>query len=57
MENGLIRRVIGPVVDVQFPSGKIPDIYNAIEVKLKDRKIVMEVVQHIGDNSVRCVSL
>ena len=57
MENGIIRRVIGPVVDVQFPSGKIPDIYNAIEVKLKDRKIVMEVVQHIGDNSVRCVSL
>ena len=57
MENGIIRRVIGPVVDVQFPSGKMPDIYNAIEVKLKDRKIVMEVVQHIGDNSVRCVSL
>ena len=57
MENGIIRKVIGPVVDVQFPSGKMPDIYNAIEVKLGDRKIVMEVVQHIGDNSVRCVSL
>ncbi len=57
MENGIIRKVIGPVVDVQFPSGKMPDIYNAIEVKLEDRKIVMEVVQHIGDNSVRCVSL
>ncbi len=57
MENGIIRKVIGPVVDVQFPSGKMPDIYNAIEVKLADRKIVMEVVQHIGDNSVRCVSL
>ncbi len=57
MENGIIRKVIGPVVDVQFPSGKMPDIYNAIEVKLDDRKIVMEVVQHIGDNSVRCVSL
>ncbi len=57
MENGIIRRVIGPVVDVQFPSGKMPDIYNAIEVKLEDRKIVMEAVQHIGDNSVRCISL
>ena len=57
MENGRIRRVIGPVVDVQFPSGRMPDIYNAIEVTLEDRKIVMEVVQHIGDNSVRCVSL
>ncbi len=57
MENGIIRRVIGPVVDVQFPSGKMPDIYNAIEVKLEDRKVVMEAVQHIGDNSVRCISL
>ncbi len=57
MENGIVRRVIGPVVDVQFPSGKMPDIYNAIEVKLSDRKIVMEAVQHIGDNSVRCISL
>ena len=57
MENGIIRRVIGPVVDVQFPSGKLPDIYNAIEVNLDDYKIVMEAVQHIGDNSVRCISL
>ena len=57
MENGIIRRVIGPVVDVQFPSGRMPDIYNAIEVQLEDRKVVMEAVQHIGDNSVRCISL
>ena len=57
MENGIIRRVIGPVVDVQFPSGKLPDIYNAIEVNLDDHKIVLEAVQHIGDNSVRCISL
>ena len=57
MENGIIRRVIGPVVDVQFPSGKLPDIYNAIEVNLDDHKIVMEAVQHIGDNSARCISL
>ncbi len=57
MENGIVRRVIGPVVDVQFPSGKMPDIYNAIEVQLEGRKVVMEAVQHIGDNSVRCISL
>lgn len=57
MENGIVKRVIGPVVDVQFPSGKKPDIYNAIEIKLEDRKIVMEAVQHLGDNSVRCISL
>ncbi len=57
MENGIVRRVIGPVVDVQFPSGKLPDIYNAIEIQLEDRKITLEAVQHIGDNSVRCISL
>ncbi len=57
MENGIVRRVIGPVVDVQFPSGRMPEIYNAIEVELPDRKIVMETVQHLGDNTVRCISL
>lgn len=57
MENGVVRRVIGPVVDVQFPAGKMPDIYNAIEIQLDGRKIVMEAVQHLGDNSVRCISL
>lgn len=57
MENGIVRRVIGPVVDVQFPSGRLPEIYNAIEIELEDRKVVMEAVQHIGDNSARCISL
>jgi len=57
MENGIVRRVIGPVVDVQFPSGRLPEIYNAIEIKLEDRKIVMEAVQLIGNDSVRCISL
>ena len=57
MENGIVRRVIGPVVDVQFPSGKLPDIYNAIEIQHEGRKIVMEAVRHLGDNSVRCISL
>ena len=57
METGIVRRVIGPVVDVQFPTGKLPDIYNAIEVTIGDRKIVMETVQQLGENTVRCVSL
>ena len=57
METGIVRRVIGPVVDVAFPAGSLPDIYNAIEVQLDDRKVVMEAVQQLGDNSVRCVSL
>ena len=55
MENGIVRRVIGPVVDVQFPSGRMPELYNAIEIQLEDRKVVMEAVQLIGDNSARCI--
>ena len=43
MKNGIVRRVTGPVVDVQFPAGHLPDIYNAIEIQLEDRKVVMAV--------------
>lgn len=57
MENGIVKRVIGPVVDVQFPAGKLPEINNAIEVHAGKRRIVMEAVQQLGDNAVRCISL
>ena len=57
MENGIVKRVIGPVVDVQFPAGKLPEINNAIEVHAGQRRIVMEAVQQLGDNAVRCISL
>lgn len=57
MKHGIVRRVTGPVVDVQFPAGHLPEIYNAIEIQLEDRKIVMEAMQQLGDNTVRCVSL
>ena len=57
MKNGLVRRVTGPVVDVQFPAGHLPDIYNAIEIQLEDRKVVMEAMQQLGSDTVRCVSL
>ena len=50
MENGIVKRVIGPVVDVQFPAGKLPEINNAIEVHTGERRIVMEAVQQLGDN-------
>ena len=57
MKNGIVRRVTGPVVDVQFPTGHLPDIYNAIEIQLEDRKVVMEAMQRLGSDTVRCVSL
>ena len=57
MKNGIVKRVTGPVVDVQFPAGHLPDIYNAIEIQLEGRKVVMEAMQQLGSDTVRCVSL
>ena len=57
MEKGIVKRVIGPVVDVQFPEGKLPELYNAIEIRLPERKVVLEVVQQIGGGEARCIAL
>ena len=57
METGKIVQVLGPVVDVVFENGKLPAIKDALEVKNGDKKCVMEVAQHIGNDVVRCVML
>ena len=57
MNKGVVKRVSGPVVDVLFPAGALPEINNAIEISLDDRKIVMEAIQLLGDRQVRCISL
>jgi F-type H+-transporting ATPase subunit beta len=54
---GKIVQVIGPVVDVEFDGGHLPEIYNAVEVPVNGRTIVTEVAQHLGENQVRCVSM
>ncbi len=54
---GLIHQIIGPVVDVKFSPENMPELLNAIEIMYKDRRIVVEVAQHIGDDVVRCVAL
>jgi F-type H+-transporting ATPase subunit beta len=61
---GKVVQVIGPVVDIEFPSGSLPAIYNAVRIKTdgdgkKDagRTLVGEVAQHLGDNTVRMVAL
>ncbi|MCR5656485.1 MAG: F0F1 ATP synthase subunit beta [Butyrivibrio sp.] len=48
---------MGPVVDVEFEYGSLPYISDALEVMIEDKKGVMEVAQHIGDNVVRCIML
>ncbi len=58
---GRVARVIGPVVDVEFAADQMPDIYNALLVEITDgeetRTITAEVALHIGDNTVRAISL
>ena len=54
---GKIKQIIGAVVDVQF-KGKLPEIYNALELKKPDGgTLVMEVQQHLGEDSVRCIAM
>ena len=54
---GSIVQVSGPVVDVEFPDGDLPFIKEALEVEFDNQKLIMEVAQHIGDNTVRCITL
>jgi F-type H+-transporting ATPase subunit beta len=60
--HGRIKQVIGPIVDVEFESGQLPAIYQAIRVSNASNgdtewNLVLEVAQHLGENTVRCVSM
>src|SRR5438045_8598484 len=54
---GKVTQVIGAVIDVQF-NGKLPEIYNALELKRENGDtLVLEVQQHLGQDSVRCIAM
>jgi F-type H+-transporting ATPase subunit beta len=62
MSTGRVTQVIGPVVDVQFPPGKLPKIYDALTVSNpsisdEDDNLVLEVAQHLGESSVRSIAM
>ncbi len=64
MATGTVIQITGPVVDVEFPAGQLPDIYNALEIKRPggaqagtDATLVVEVQQHLGNNWVRTVAM
>ena len=57
MGTGKIIQVIGTVVDVEFQPNEMPAIFNALETKIGNDKLVLEVEQHIGNNWVRCLAL
>ena len=54
---GTIVQVMGPVVDVAFPEGDLPELKEALEVELDGKRQVMEVAQHVGGDTVRCIML
>ncbi|MEW8994766.1 F0F1 ATP synthase subunit beta [Clostridium sp.] len=54
---GKVVQIIGPVIDIKFDTDSLPNIYNAIQIKMDGRVIVAEVEQHIGDDIVRTISM
>ncbi len=61
MAKGKVVQVIGPVVDIEFPAGELPEILNAVTIKGKagdvDIDLVVEVMQHLGDSVTRCIAM
>lgn len=54
---GKIVQVIGPIVDIRFSEENLPNLLNAIEIDNNGNKLVVEVAQHIGDDTVRCIAM
>ncbi len=55
---GKITQIIGAVLDIKFAQGSLPEIYDAINIKTQDGSVlVVEVAQHLGDDTVRCISM
>ncbi|MGI5849240.1 MAG: F0F1 ATP synthase subunit beta [Christensenellales bacterium] len=57
VNKGELIRITGPVLDVKFHDGYLPEIYNALVINLTERDVWLEVAMHIGDNTVRCIAL
>ena len=54
---GKVIQITGPVLDIRFREGELPDLKNAIEIQSEDRKVVAEVAQQVGDDVVRCIAI
>ena len=55
---GKITQIIGAVLDIKFSEGELPEINDAINIQTKDgKKLVVEVAQHLGDDTVRCIAM
>lgn len=54
---GVVTQIIGPILDIRFADGDLPDLLNAIEIERENGKLVCEVAQQLGDELVRCVAM
>ena len=54
---GSVSQVMGPVVDVRFDEGELPPILNALTMPIDQRTLTVEVAQHIGNNTARCIAM
>ena len=57
VKTGTIVQISGPVIDVEFEAGYLPKIREALLAEANGRRYVMEIAQHVGDNTVRCIML
>ena len=54
---GKVIKVMGPVLDIRFQEGQLPDLMNAIQIDNGGERLIVEVAQHIGDDVVRCIAM
>ncbi|MBQ7460168.1 MAG: F0F1 ATP synthase subunit beta [Oscillospiraceae bacterium] len=57
MNIGKVIEILGPVLDIRFRDGELPNLLNAVEVRGDEKKLICEVMQHIGDNVARCIAM
>ncbi|MBF1171338.1 MAG: F0F1 ATP synthase subunit beta [[Eubacterium] sulci] len=57
LNTGIVKRIIGPVIDIQFEDSEMPQLLDAIKIEMEDHIVVAEVAQHVGDSMVRCIAL
>ena len=57
LNTGIVKRIIGPVIDIKFEDSEMPQLLDAIKIKTEDHVVVAEVAQHVGDSTVRCIAL
>lgn len=57
LNTGIVKRIIGPVIDIKFEDSEMPQLLDAIKIEMEDRIVVAEVAQHVGDSTVRCIAL